>query len=543
MLCRSAALALVLSSPLLPAQTHSAILSSEAPGHLVVVYRNGQLPANSDALIASTGASPVLHLSRFGLATLRTTSANEATVTTTLLRHPEVAAVLHDRYVTAHLLLSPIRTPAFNLPTPTLPSATPDVISQPNGLNLPRLTSPTIFIKPDAPSTDTLYNSPAGWAVIAAGGYGARIPGGPAIGPWNTSLGAGVRIAVIDSGVDPNHPDISPNLVLNLSEVDQSASTGEPSPCDNGSPADQQGHGTFVASLALGAIQGGNTIGVAPQASLLNIKVLERLPAAAGTSLISQCENGQASGLLSWVLKGIQDAVANHADIIALSLGSIVDLSTGDGAGWKAQFDAVTYAAQQSGSTLIAAAGNDGLDLSNGRFIELPAQARGVLAVTAATNPACAENLTAGATCTPGPITRPYYSNHGATLNAISAPGGNYPQGPGDPTSPTNTAISGFITGACSTGLPNTTDGLPSNPNQSFGCFNQGHAAYTQAMGTSASAALVAGAAALLHAANPTLTPAQIIQTLRTSATPTTTTDPQLNLPAALTGTPSPHAH
>jgi subtilisin family serine protease len=54
-------------------------------------------------------------------------------------------------------------------------------------------------------------------------------------------MGKGVSIAVIDSGVDEYHPDIASNLALNLSEVDQ---TALPRPCDDGSPQDQQGHGT-----------------------------------------------------------------------------------------------------------------------------------------------------------------------------------------------------------------------------------------------------------------------------------------------------------
>jgi subtilisin family serine protease len=229
-------------------------------------------------------------------------------------------------------------------------------------------------------------------------------------------------------------------------------------------------------------------------------------------------------------LQGIEDALAQKADIIDLSLGTVVDLSTGEGAGWKAAFDQITYAATQSGAVLIAAAGNDSLDLSTGSLIELPAQARDVLPVVASTNPDCAENLTAGATCIPGPITRPFYSNYGATLNAIAAPGGSYPEAPD--TNPAST--SGWIYGACSSGLPNTTDGLPAN-GASFGCFGLGHAAYAQAMGTSASAALVAGAAAILRATHPNWTATQLIAALRSSATPSASIpEPQLNLPAAL---------
>ena len=255
------------------------------------------------------------------------------------------------------------------------------------------------------------------------------------------------------------------------------------------------------------------------------------MPASGVTDPTAACEAGQPGGLLSWVLQGIDDAVANHADIIALSLGTLVDTSTGEGAGLKSAFDQATYAATQAGAVVIAALGNDGLDLSGGTLVELPAEARGVLAITASTNPDCAENLAAEATCAAGPVTRPYYSNYDAALNAIAAPGGSYPEGA---TTSAAESQTGWIVGACSSGLTNTIDGLPQN-GQSLGCFNVGHTQYVQAMGTSASAALAAGAAAILRAARPDLTAAQIVDALRSSATPTASMkERELNLAAAL---------
>ena len=523
MLRFSTLLAALLSATAI-AQT-TPIVETIAPNHLVVVYRSGIIPANAEAQITLAGAHLTRRLDRFGMVAVSITATDSET---RLATQPGVATVLHDRLVTAHsIMLEPQRDATPNVivepPTPILPL--PPGILHPIPFPIAHL----------PPAADTYYTSPQGWAVQQSGGFGDKVPTGssttPTTGPWNTSRGAGVRIAILDSGVDANHPDISPNLALNLSEIDQSPQTGLPSACDDGSPQDQQGHGTWTASLATGALGAGTglVVGVAPQATLLNIKVIERLPGT-GATPAAACESGQASGLLSWVLQGIDDAVTNHADVISMSLGTLIDITTGDGAGWKAQFDAVTYAAAQSGTIIVAALGNDGLNLSptgpNARYIELPAQARSVLSVIASTNPACAENLTANATCTPGPITMPYYSNYGAT-NAIAAPGGSYPEG-------ADTAVSGYVRGACSSGLTNTTDGLPAS-GQSFGCFNLGHVQYVQAMGTSASAPLVAGAAAILRAAHPTWTAAQIITTLQASATHLPTiTIPVLNLPAAL---------
>ena len=350
-----------------------------------------------------------------------------------------------------------------------------------------------------------------GWAVRAVGGFGSGA--GSGFGPWTISQGRGVRIAILDSGVDANHPDIAPNLLLNLSEVDQVAL---PSVCDDGSPADQQGHGTWTASLAAAAAGPGTgmTVGVAPQASLLNIKVLERMPGSVTASDPTGCTYGQAAGLLSWILQGIDDAVANHADVISMSLGTLVDVTTGDGAGLKATFDHATHAAFVAGTVLIASAGNDGFDLSNVRYVELPAQARDVLAIVASTNPACAENLAAGAVCEAGAVTRPYYSNFGAPLNALAAPGGSYPAGPdADPSQTT-----GWIRGACSEGKPGTVLGAPVDAKHSEACFGLGQAAYVQAMGTSASAPLAAGAAALVRAAHPGWDSAAVAAALRKTA-------------------------
>jgi len=520
------------------AQQPPSPIGAQVPHRYLIAYRNGVIPDEALAHARVSGMHIIRSNAPFGISVLDTSSdANEDATIAALRADPAVQYVIHDVILTAHSLILRAVLPATVGITVGTPAPTPAPTPTP---------TPTPSPSPGAPPVspyDTYYtSSPQQWAVLQSGGFGAGVPGGPTHGPWDTTMGAGVRIAILDSGVDQYHPDIAPNLAFNLSEIDQSSATGLPSPCDDGSPQDQQGHGTWVASLAAAAIGPGTglLIGVAPAASILNIKVLERLPDPSSTApdIATQCASGQASGLLSWVIQGIQDAISQNAGVINLSLGTLVDLDTGEGAGLLATFNRVTYAADQAGAVLIASAGNDGVNLASPRYIELPAQSRSVLAVVAATNPACAENLTPAVNgvspaCVPGPITLPYYSNFGAPLNAIAAPGGSYP----DNLTPTpDTAISGWVRGACSNGLANTLDGPPSDIAHSFGCFNLGHASYVQAMGTSASAPLVSGAATLLRAAYPAWSPDQIVSALRSSATPTSAHPiaPLLNTSAAL---------
>lgn len=140
--------------------------------------------------------------------------------------------------------------------------------------------------------------------------------------------GTGIKIAVLDTGIDTAHPDLASQVIA---EQDFSGSTGT---------GDAFGHGTHVASTAAGtgAKGGGKYKGVAPGAKLLNGKVL--------------ADDGFGSD--SGIIAGMEWAVAQGADVVNLSLGG-TDLP-----GIDPMEEAVNRLSAESDSLFVIAAGNDG---------------------------------------------------------------------------------------------------------------------------------------------------------------------------------------
>lgn len=166
---------------------------------------------------------------------------------------------------------------------------------------------------------------------------------------WNSEppdLGAGVDVAVLDTGVDLTHPDLSPNLAAGVNLVDPRRS-----------PADDNGHGTHVAGSLAAALNGLGVVGVAPQVRLHPVKVLDN----------------EGSGTLSGIIKGLDWCVKNGIRVINLSLGSPEGNST---------FREAVARTADAGITLVAAAGNAGPDQDT---VGYPARYPQVIAVGATT--------------------------------------------------------------------------------------------------------------------------------------------------------------
>jgi type VII secretion-associated serine protease mycosin len=161
---------------------------------------------------------------------------------------------------------------------------------------------------------------------------------------WQQNTGAPeIIVAVIDTGVDTRHPDLSGNLVRGASVLP--GATG---------PDDDHGHGTHVAGVIAAAGHNGIGIaGMAPRCKIMPVKVLNR----------------EGKGDTGDIVAGLLYAVNNGAKIVNMSLGG-----TG---GSRALMDAINYALSKD-VVVVAAMGNEGANAQ-----EYPAGYPGVIAVGA----------------------------------------------------------------------------------------------------------------------------------------------------------------
>lgn len=144
---------------------------------------------------------------------------------------------------------------------------------------------------------------------------------------WDTGLtGKGVKVALIDTGIDANHPDLQDKVVEWKDFIN-----GEDAPYDD------YGHGTHCAGIigGTGAASDGKYKGVAPDVEFIGIKVLSK----------------DGSGGLNAILKGVDYAANSDAQVISMSLGS--DQHS------QAMDDAVSKAVKK-GKIVVVAAGNSG---------------------------------------------------------------------------------------------------------------------------------------------------------------------------------------
>ena len=288
---------------------------------------------------------------------------------------------------------------------------------------------------------------------------------------WDYSTGSGVVVAVIDSGTVP-HQDLDANSLpgydmISTAAIARDGGGRDSNPRDEGTYGDgttceigkSSWHGAHVAGTV--AAVTGNSMGiagVAPNAKVLPIRAL------------GLCGSGYSSDIIdgiTWASGGTVAGIptnTNPARVINLSLG-------GDGFCSFSYQNAIN-AAVARGSVVVVAAGNESDDAS----FYSPAS--------------CNNVITVGATGPDG--MGAYYSNFGENVD-VSAPGGNSDFG-----------AEGLILSTVNPGTQGPTSG----------------SAYSFMQGTSMAAPHVAGVAALMFAANPSLTPGKVEELLKGTAKP-----------------------
>lgn len=160
----------------------------------------------------------------------------------------------------------------------------------------------------------------------------------------NGNKGTGIKVCIIDTGIDYDHEDLAGNYKGGYNFINNS-----------NNPKDDHGHGTHVSGTIAALDNNVGVIGVAPESHIYAIKVLDA--------------NG--SGSYSNIIAGIQWAIDNKMQIISMSLG---------GTGYSKTLEDICDKAYKEGLLIIAAAGNRG---SDGDTITYPAKFDSVIAVGA----------------------------------------------------------------------------------------------------------------------------------------------------------------
>lgn len=179
---------------------------------------------------------------------------------------------------------------------------------------------------------------------------------------WQTTKGAGVTVAVLDTGVDGTHPDLTGQVLPGKDMVGFGAKRGDGVWAKHGT-----GMAAIIAGHGHGPGHGSGVLGIAPQARILPVRVIleDKDPQRAK----ARTSRGDALPL------GIRWAVDHGADVINLSLGD--DSATASPV--AAEDDAIKYALSK-GVVVVASAGNGGEEADRSSY---PAAYPGVIAVAA----------------------------------------------------------------------------------------------------------------------------------------------------------------
>lgn len=171
---------------------------------------------------------------------------------------------------------------------------------------------------------------------------------------YRSYSGSGAKVAILDTGFDPSHPDFATRNIISQSFV------------PNEVVQDENGHGTHVTGTACGPLNPATSnvqrYGVAYNSDIYIGKVL----------------NNAGSGADGWILAGINWAISQNVDVINMSLGAFTNSS-----GFSSVYESVASNALASGTLIIAAAGNNSSRPGTINAVSHPANCPSIMAVGA----------------------------------------------------------------------------------------------------------------------------------------------------------------
>ena len=324
------------------------------------------------------------------------------------------------------------------------------------------------------------------------------------------ATGQGVKVGVIDGGIDFSHPDLAGaiDVAHSCSFIYSTTPTADPQEIANGDCSnkaavqDLEGHGTHVATTIAGRVNGIGIVGVAPRATIVGLKAC---------TIAGFCFADSVAAALRY-------AGDQQLDVVNLSLFADPYLYyCSNDAGQRAILNDLQSAAryaQQRGVVVVAAAGNEGQDLGHPTTDDIspdwppdtsvtrdvrnncrvaPAELPGVVTVSAS-----------------GVNTLASYSSFGSPVD-VTAPGGDAPQ-----TASTVFGRGRILAGWSSTDATGTWEAL-ANANRAI---VSGGGRYVWISGTSMASPHAAGVAALIRSAHPGMPSGAVAALVRSSATP-----------------------
>jgi subtilisin family serine protease len=404
-------------------------------GAINVVFHSLQVPEAFSSAVRAAGGETAFSLDGLGVATVRGLSAAAV----------QDLALVHGGLATFEDVAIPVETAASG---GGIGTEGPDHTT---GLEI-------------SPETEPFFGLQWGLRLIAAD---------RAIAAGHT--GHGALVAVIDSGVYYDHPDLSPNYAGGANFFAPFCDLepgGPPSVCDPADPLDTVGHGTWVTGIAAGAANGFGILGVAPETGFVALR-------ACGGPFPGFCP-------LSSVLAAIRTAADLRVDVMNLSLNCVIGVTCPDEPGLTVAVQRAVNYANAKGSLVVTVAQNNGLNLQ---------------ALPGTQKLALGEADTALVVSAVGPDALPAtffgfaYSNYGNVVD-MAAPGGSVPP------------IEGGVISTFSPFAPVPSSGARVLPGGLFATSG----------GTSAAAPHVSGAAALLVGHHGHLEPAQLRTLLEASA-------------------------